>query len=480
VSVFEAADRQKFEPGAAPATATAAAPATAAAATEKSPSAASAANTWAAAIAEMPDEQEVAAITSRGYKPYNKEEYPLTTIILFALLGGIILNIMPCVLPVIPLKVLSLVQQAHGDRRLAFLHGLTFTAGVISLFIALAIVIKTAGLFYGQQFQSPQFLIVMVLFVTALALSMLGVWTLNPPQALYAAEGKAPHTGYMGSFTNGLMATLLATPCSAPYLGSVLAWAIPQPAWITVLALSLVGFGMSLPYLILAVFPQALERIPRAGRWSDLLKQGLGIVMLGVAVYLVTLIPNVNYWSWTLLAAVLVAMVCWAWGQIPTYNMEPAKIWTIRIVSLVIGAGLGVGMYLLAVQTTVTTPQAQGVDQHGWIPFNVAYLDEALKQNRPVVIDWTASWCINCRALEATVLNTEEVMKAFADSNVVLLKADLSTDNPPATELNRQLGGEAIPVLAIFSPARPNTPVVLRDFYSRATVVDEVRKANVR
>jgi len=240
---------------------------------------------------------QLAAIKERPYKPYNgaEQNYSLGLIILFALLGGAILNVMPCVLPVIPLKVLSLVQQAHGDRKLAVLHSITFSAGVIALFVALAVALKLFGLFYGQQFQSPAFLIAMVMFVVALALSMLGVWTINPPQAIYNVDTQ--HTGYLGSFTNGLMATLLATPCSAPYLGPVLAWALIQPAFITALALGLVGVGMSLPYLLLAAFPAALEKLPRAGRWTELLKQGLGIVMIGVAVYLITLIPNVTYWG---------------------------------------------------------------------------------------------------------------------------------------------------------------------------------------
>jgi thiol:disulfide interchange protein DsbD len=309
----------------------------------------------------------------------------------------------------------------------------------------------------------------------ALALSMLGVWTLNPPQALYAAEGKAPHTVYLGSFSNGLMATLLATPCSAPYLGAVLAWALTQPGWITVMMLGLVGLGMSLPYLLLAIFPDALKRVPRAGRWSDLLKQGLGIVMMGVAVYLLTLIPNTTYWPWVLMAGVVVALVCWAWGQLPTYNMEPARIWTIRVVSVVVGIGLGVGLYVMASRYVREIPR--NVDDGAWRPFNVALLDDALKSGRPVVVDWTASWCINCHALEAFVLNTGGVNEAFVKSNALLLRADLSTDNPPATLLNRELGGEAIPVLAIFSPGRPREPVVLRDSYSSQRVIEEVGRA---
>ncbi|MGN6369466.1 MAG: cytochrome c biogenesis protein CcdA [Phycisphaerae bacterium] len=436
-------------------------------------------------IALLSSDEQVALIKQRDYKPYNAAERDISLgwIVLFALVGGAILNIMPCVLPVIPLKVLSLVQQAHGDRKLAVLHAVTFSAGVISLFVALALALKLFGLFYGQQFQSPAFLIAMALFVIALALSMLGVWTINPPQAVYNVD--TSHGGYAGSFTNGLMATLLATPCSAPYLGGVLGWALVQPAALTALMLALVGVGMSLPYLILAAFPKALAKVPRAGRWSELLKQGLGIVMLGVAVYLITLIPNVTMWPWVLLGSVVLGLICWGWGQIPTPSMDLGTIWMIRAVVLVVGIGLGIAVYWMGARVVTTENTSTGAagqqtallpdETTGrWIPFNVALMDAALKDGRPVVVDWTADWCINCRSLEAFVLSAQSVQDAFHNSRALLLRADLSQDNPPASAFNEKLGGHAIPVLAIFSPSRPLEPVVLRDSYTPTRVITEL------
>ncbi|HVS72752.1 MAG TPA: cytochrome c biogenesis protein CcdA [Phycisphaerae bacterium] len=447
-----------------------------------------------APISAAAADQQLALINARDYRPGNSQEqtYSIGWLILLGLVGGAILNIMPCVLPVIPLKVLGLVQQAHGDRRLALLHGLSFSAGVITLFIALAVVLKAFGLFYGQQFQSPAFLLTMALLVVALGLSMLGVWTINPPQALYTLTPAFPvehlpnqspgpaqssalspqHSSHLASFTNGLMATLLATPCSAPYLGGVLAWAFGRPMWVTALALGWVGVGMSLPYLILAAFPKLLAKVPRAGRWSELLKQGLGIVMLGVAVYLITLLPNVALWPWAMLGAVVVGMVCWAWGQIPSLSMSLAKIWSIRTVAVALGVVLGAGLWVLGARA------ASAADSNLWQPFSVEALDAGLKSGRPVVIDWTADWCINCHALEALVLSSADVRTEFAASNAILLKADLSRDNPPASALNAKLGGKSIPVLAIFSPTHPFEPVVLRDGYTRSRVVDELRHAH--
>jgi suppressor for copper-sensitivity B len=433
-------------------------------------------------------EEQLKLITGRSYRPFNEaeHEHSVPALFLLALLGGLIMNVMPCVLPVIPLKAVSFIQQAQGNRRLAALHGLTFSAGIVALFVALGVVLRVFGLFYGQQFQSPPFLITMVMFVVALALSMLGVWTIQTPRAVYAVDEKLAHrTGYLGSFSSGLMATLLATPCSAPFLGPVLAWALARPAWLTAMMLGVVGVGMALPYLFLALYPQALSRVPRAGRWSELLKQGLGIAMLGVAIYLVTLVPSTRLWPWVLAGTIVVALVCWAWGQIPTPLMSEGRIWTIRAITVIIGMGMGAGLYGLATMTpppaainpsgTVFLPE-KTTNGDTWLPFNMALLDEALAQGRPVMVDWTADWCINCRVLEATVLSREELRQAVVARNAVLLRADLSQENPAPDALNQRLGSRSIPVLAIFAPSRPLQPIVLRDSYSPSRVVQELQR----
>ena len=418
-----------------------------------------------------------AAATSRSatlpanYQPAAGAEnfLPLWQLLLFALLGGALLNIMPCVLPVIPLKVMSLVQQAHGNRRDALLHALVFSAGIIVLFVALGLAlslyatINHSSVVYGKQFQSPLFLLVMSAIVVALGLSMLGVWTINPPSALYNLD--QPRTGYAGSFMSGLLATLLATPCSAPFLGPVLAWAFTQPLAISTAVLALVGVGMAVPYIILAAFPAGLDKIPRTGRWSELIKQFFGLVMIGVGLYLIMTIPDTGRWPFALAAMLVVAIVCWAWGQIPALNMATSRVWTIRIVAVVLGAAAIFGLdHFLAAPV-----QRE--------PFTPAALQSALAEGRPVVIDWTATWCINCRFVEATVLDSDPVQKSFRDKKVFFLRADISTSNPPAEELLEKLGGRSIPFLAIFSPKRPSEPVILRDLYTRDRILRELEAA---
>ncbi len=334
-----------------------------------------------AGIASSTD-AELELIRSRPYHAANLKtnEYSVGYLFLLAILGGAILNIMPCVLPVIPLKILSLVQQAHGNRSVAVGHALVFSAGVITLFVALAAALGSYQFFSGQQvidgeqYSHPIFVLTTALIVLALALSMLGVWTISPPQKVYEIaqrngpgaqtaaatldyaaqdnrQGANHRKALVASFMTGVLATLLATPCSAPLLGPVLFWALVHPLPVTMLAFALVGVGMSAPYVFLAAFPAGLNRLPKAGRWSELLKQGLGMVMVGVALYLITRIPDPSVWPWALAAALLVGFVCWAWGQIPSPLMEPGRFWTIRVVVLVLGMLAGLGLYEFSAST---------------------------------------------------------------------------------------------------------------------------------
>ncbi len=411
-----------------------------------------------------------AMIHSRTYRPANQSHLPLWALIGFALLGGLILNIMPCVLPVIPLKVMAMVQQAHGSRRQSLQHAFAFTGGVLTLFIFIALLLGAqraagaTGFFYGEQFQHSGFVIAMAVIVALLALSMLGVWTFALPRAVYNIEAKSG--GYFGSFTMGLLATILATPCSAPFLGVMIAWALSEPILIIVMFFALVGVGMAAPYILLAAFPGAVSRLPRTGRWAELIKQGLGLITVGVAIYLLGTLPDRHL---IILGAFITLIACisaWMWGQWPTYDMPVARIRFIRFAAVVfaIVASLGVYQFLRA-----------SVQSKRWQNFSVPRMNHALKDGHQVVVDFTANWCVNCKLVKATVLDSAAVSKAFATDHAVLLRADLTANNPVAQGLLVKLGGRSIPFLAIFSPHHPHRPVVLRDLYSIADVLKALK-----
>ncbi len=436
---------------------------------------------------------------------------PLPALLAFALLGGMILNIMPCVLPVIPVKVLAMVQHAHGRRAVAVAHSLVFSAGIIFFFAALGLALGLYHLLwhgqvlYGGQFQQPWFVVALAFVVLALALSMLGVWTISAPRAVTQAQ--PPTQGYFGSFMMGTLATLLATPCSAPYLGPVIAFAFSNSLAISVLMMAVIGVGMAIPYVVLAAFPQLLARLPRAGRWSELFKQFLGLVMVAVAIFLLNELKAPPFFHWAMYAALILAAVCWAWGNIPNLNMEPVKIWSIRAASVLIGGLVAFGLYTLmgistatagttsghanavvrsatpAAPVSIATPlRGPSVSPRSltWQPFSVPRLRAGLAAGRMVVVDWSAVWCTNCRVLTATVLDTSAARRLFRANHAVLLRASLSGENPVATALLIKLGSHSIPFLAVFSPRQPLRPVLVPDRYTFSQLQRALARARTR
>ncbi|MGC8625730.1 MAG: protein-disulfide reductase DsbD family protein, partial [Phycisphaerae bacterium] len=400
-----------------------------------------------------------------------------------------ILNVMPCVLPVIPLKVLAMVQQAHGSRPRAVLHATIFAAGIVSLFLILAVVMGIyraatgQALTYGMQYQHPWFLITIALVVLALALSMLGVWTVQPPRAL--TELDTSGGGLAGAFGTGLLATILASSCSAPFLGVMLTWALVQPTWIVAVFFVLIGIGMAWPYVLLAAFPAWLDRIPRAGRWSELLKELLGLVMVGVAVYLLLSTEDRSQIVVGFALAVILAMVCWGWGRLPNVNMSSQTIWRIRsgcVSAGIIAGALFVGWIggLRGVAKSTETARAGVSDTrtflvNRWQDFSLGRMQAALAAGHPVVVDFSAPWCINCKFVKATVLDAPAVRNVYTQTGAVLLDADI--DRPIAKALWLKLGGRALPYLAILSPHRPMSLAVLRDIYTQRDVIRDIHAA---
>ncbi|MGC8552650.1 MAG: cytochrome c biogenesis protein CcdA [Phycisphaerae bacterium] len=416
-------------------------------------------------------------IESRPYSPSTVvHQKSLWQWMVIALLAGLIMNVMPCVLPVIPLKVLSLVQQAHGDARVAMRHGLVYSAGVLTLFWLLAGVVVGYRIYehktfvYGSQFQHPAVTLILALIVLIFALSLLGVWTLSPPQAVYKLDdARRQHGGYLSSFGMGLLATALTTPCSVPFLGGLLAWVLSLSAGGIVGFFTLLGIGMALPFLILASYPKLLRFVPRAGRWTDVFKQLIGLVMLGVTLYLLTTLPDLTYIKFGLLTALLVAIACWIWGQGPSVNSPFWLLWSVRGMAVVLTGAAVWGASLILFK---------GDDApRGWRNFSVSAMDKALAAGHPVMVDFTARWCINCHYIKQTVLESAAAKAAYKRYGVVLLRADMTVTNPPVNLLLKKLGGYSIPFLAIFSPGSPYHPATLRDFYSVQSVVRDVQHA---
>ena len=384
--------------------------------------------------------------------------------ILLGLIAGFLLNLMPCVLPVIPLKVLSLIQQSQldaesGDRFKAVKLSLVFSAGILIVFMGLAIIMSVFKILYGQQFQSEAFKFVMLMIIFILGLSMLGLFEIVLPGKVTNIQ--IVRKGYLGALGMGVLATLLATPCSAPLLGPVLAWSLSKTTAVTVMVFIVVGIGMASPYVILTAFPKLLQKIPKAGNWMIRLKEGLGFVMLGVAVYLIFLFPP--KWQLPLIIfCLLMALTAWLGMQVVNYaSSTRQKLWA-RGAALIILV-LGIGYLHQAVKETKAFEYEE---------YSLARLIEYNQQGHNVMVEFTADWCPNCKYVEITVLRRDKFKKKLAATNTKLMIADWTLRDPVTKKLLDKLGASGIPFTAVFPGKDYLRPIVLRDIYTLDTVLE--------
>ena len=386
----------------------------------------------------------------------------LSQFLMFAFLGGLILNVMPCVLPVIAIKVLSFVQQAGEDRGRIFLLNATYSLGVISVFMLLATLAAFAGTSWGGQFQSVEFLVAMSALVFVMGLSLLGVFEIPLPGFVGSSAG-GRQEGLGGAFMTGIFATILATPCSGPFLGPTLGWSIQQPPATIYMIWAMMGLGMASPYLLFGLFPGAVRFLPKPGNWMIRFKQIAGFIMLGTTVFLLSILDEA-YLIPTLVMLLGVGIGVWMIGNLYDLSSSPATRWKMRFFALcTVGMISGYGYHL-----------ASADEKLHWEPFTPAAVAEALKNGQPVMVDFTADWCLTCKVVEKTTLNTDSTRDVVDTHRFVTLKADWTDGSDEIRDLLNRLGGDSIPTLAVFSPAKPTEPIVLRDAWSQSTLLEQL------
>lgn len=379
--------------------------------------------------------------------------------LLFAFIGGLILNVMPCVFPVLGIKVLGVVQQAGEDKRQVLLHGLTYTFGVLVCFWALGGLVTTLGKAWGFQLQSPGFVYGLGAFFLIFGLSMAGVFEVGASAVGVGQDLQARH-GLSGSFFSGLLAVVVATPCSAPFLGPALGYAVTLPTFEALVMFTFIGLGLASPFLLLAVFPKLVQALPRPGAWMESFKQGLSFLLFGTVVFLVWVLTGMVQGQpmlFAMLGLVLVAMGCWIYGR---WNL-PHKPSRTRALALILTV-LSVGGGLYAGWPVKEDKWAE------WSPEKVAELRAA---NKPVYIDYTAQWCVTCQ-VNKRVYKSEALKKLIADKQVQLLRADWTNEDPRITKALADLGKAAVPVNVLYVPGRSD-PIVLPELLS----VDNVSEA---
>lgn len=414
-----------------------------------------------------------------------------------AFLGGIILNIMPCVLPVIGLKVLSFVEQAGENRARAFFLNLSYSLGLLSVFLLLAVLAATLNMGWGHLFRLPAFNVVMAAIVFAMGLSFLGVWEIPIPG--FVGSGKAVEMaqkeGFSGAFAKGILTTILATPCTGPYMGAALAWALSQPPAVIFAVFMSVGLGMASPYLLVGAFPRLIAFLPKPGAWMETFKNVMGFVLLGTVVFIFSymgftyIVPTLGFlfalwagcwWIGRAPATASTSQKLRAWGQAAAFV---ALIWLLMFPGLKSlgvqnAAGLSLhdvmaGRFEKRAQATMTWKLAE--EQLKIVP------DDGAPPVPPgeytVMVDATADWCMTCKTLEATVLNTHPVREKLAENKVVLLQADWTDEAPEVTQFLEWLGYKQVPVIAIFPAGRPNEPIVFTGWYQQSDILAALEQA---
>lgn len=383
--------------------------------------------------------------------------------LLFGLLAGLLLNAMPCVLPVLTFKVSGLltIRGAPSETLHFRRYNFWFAAGVMTLFSMLALVLGLADLMWGQLYQNQAILLVMMLLVFLMGLSALGVFSLP---VLDMRIGTDTRQTRLNAFATGLVSTFLATPCSGPLLGGVLGWAFTQPLPVLMVVFWSVGLGMALPYLLFCLWPDLVRILPHPGAWMQLFERLVGFLLLGTALYLFSLLPAARYIP-ALTALLALSIYAWLWGR---YGGVNAPAHRRRLLAL---------LWLFALPGALFWILRPAPALPVWEDFTPAAFEAKLGA-RPLLLEVTADWCPNCKFLEATVLTEERLRTLQKTYGMDLMRVDLTEANAYAVRLLEALGSKSIPLTALF-PAGDDArrPVVLRDVYGPQTLQHGLRLA---
>jgi thiol:disulfide interchange protein DsbD len=404
------------------------------------------------------------------------------TFLLFGFLGGLILNLMPCVLPVISLKIFGFVQQAGQSRQKIFRSGIAFTFGIFAWFIALAVLLialKGAGrdvTWGGFQFTNPYFVLTLSVIVLVFALNLFGVFEVSLPQSvtrnlLSTSERK----DLLGSFFQGVFATVLATPCTAPFLGTALGFAFTQSAVIILAMFIAIAAGMSAPYLLLSAQPAWLRFLPRPGPWMVHVKQFMGFLLLATLLFLLYVLGaqrGLEGAIWASCFLLVISVACWMKGAfvVPSASAVKRIVVLLLMLLLVIGSGVYfIGDKFQSAKIASADSQIRG----DWQPFTPERLQTELEHGRTVFVDFTAAWCLTCKFNEASVLEARDVREAFQRHGIVKLKADWTNGDPVITKLLQQFGRPGVPLYVLY-PAKNEEPIVFPEVLTKGMVLEKL------
>ncbi|MEY2906651.1 MAG: Thiol:disulfide interchange protein DsbD precursor, partial [Verrucomicrobiota bacterium] len=399
-------------------------------------------------------------------------------------LGGLILNLMPCVLPVISLKIFNFIAQAGESPSRIFRHGLAFAAGIFAWFLGLGVLVialKAGGsqVTWGAfQFQSPYFVVGLSALVFLFAMNLFGLFEITlPGHAATRLDQAASRGGYFGSFFQGVFATLLATPCTAPFLGSALGFAFGQSPSVILAMFASVALGMSSPYVLLSARPGWRKWIPKPGLWMEKLRQFMGFPLLATNIWLLWVLQSQRGSGalLALLALLLILGFCaWVYGSLPGTSPRVRTVVLILLAGLLaISSPLLIKKILESAPISPTSGSGEGID---WVPYSPEALESLRSQGKPVFLDFTASWCLTCQFNEKTAINLASVRSLLREKGVTAMKGDWTNSDPAITAALKSFGRVGVP-LAVFYPAgKGSSPVVLPELLTEKIVLDAIRK----
>ncbi len=388
-----------------------------------------------------------------------------------AFVGGLILNLMPCVFPVLGIKILGFVNQAGADRRKVTLHGLVFTSGVLLSFWVLAgilAVLRAGGsqLGWGFQLQSPAFVFGLAAAMLAFALNMSGVFEFGLT-ATGIGSGLQSKSGLLGSFLTGALATVAATPCAAPFLAPALGAALALSTLESFTIFTVIAVGLSAPYLLLSAFPSAVKVLPRPGAWMETFKQAMAFPLYATVAYLIWVmagqLPEAGLLS-ALFGLVLVALGVWAYGR---WNAPGASPGRARF-------GTGACVVLLALGAWTGWPVAAAPGDIAWEKWSPEAVEKLRSENRIVYVDFTARWCATCQANKRLVFHSGDVLRAFSEKHIATLRGDWTNKDPMITAELAKYHRAAVPFNVVWVPGKSD-PVILPEILSPSVVLDALK-----
>jgi len=431
--------------------------------------------------------------SSRTPAPQNSTPPPWSEIlkyILFAFLGGIILNITPCVLPILPIRIMSIMNQAQKDRSKVLSHTFVYTLGVLisfgimaGIFIALQQAGESAG--WGLQNQNPGFVLALMSIVFVFAMSLLGIFEIHVP-GMSAATQATNKGGYSGSFFGGIFAFLMAISCTGPFLGAALPFALRLPPVLMMVFFLTIGLGFAFPFLLIGFFPRALKIIPKPGDWMVLFKELMGFVLLYLVytqLKTILMLTDGEYFLKVIWYLLILGFAIWLYGRFVRYENSKVTQWIFTILPL--------ALIVFAAVTYLPLPDTKPAEQtmetsglvpaphapEGWFVFSEELLNKSLADGKAVFLDIGAAWCKNCMTNEKTVLFTDSMMQEFKDKNVVLLRGDFTKKDETLFNWIKKHNRAGVPFNALYIPGKE--PILFGELLSKSEISESLRQVSV-